>query len=116
MFKPPVSDIGFGRQLLANKMNASNPAYTPSDLLSVRFLKSLVSFSRPGLYMAAAGEIPFVGLVVYTIPSTESKVLSRLVTFWLFIIVLIGVSCKTNVTRNDDQNLTIAAAANLTDA
>ena len=41
---------------------------------------------------------------------------SRLVTFWLFIIVLIGVSCKTNVTRNDDQNLTIAAAANLTDA
>ena len=78
MFKPPVSDIGFGRQLLANKMNASNPAYTPSDLLSVRFLKSLVSFSRPGLYMAAAGEIPFAGLVVYTIPSTVLERFSSL--------------------------------------
>jgi hypothetical protein len=69
--------MGFGRQLLANKMNASNPAYTPSGLLSVRFLKSLVSFSHPGS-MAAAGEIPFAGLVVYTIPSTVLERFSSL--------------------------------------
>jgi len=45
---PPASDIGLGKQLLANSMNASNAAYAPSDLLSVPFLKSLAfSFLVP---------------------------------------------------------------------
>lgn len=68
---PPASDIGLGKQLLANSMNASNAAYAPSDLLSVLFLKSLAfSFLVP-TPMAAVGDISGCGgLVVYTIPST----------------------------------------------
>ena len=54
---PPVSDIGFGKQLLVKSMNASNAAYAPRDLLSVRFLKSLAFLSRPDS-MAAASDIP----------------------------------------------------------
>jgi len=58
---PPVSDIGFGRQPLANSMNASNTAYAPSDLLSVRFLKSLASSRLVPTY-GAAGDIPVAGV------------------------------------------------------
>jgi hypothetical protein len=43
-------------------MNESNAAYAPSDLLSVRFLKSLAFFfSRPDS-LAAAGDIPVAGV------------------------------------------------------
>jgi hypothetical protein len=58
---PPVSDMGFGKQPLANSMNASTAAYATSDLLSVRFLKSLAFLIRPDS-MAAAGDIPVAGV------------------------------------------------------
>ena len=61
ILRPPVSEIGFGKQLLANKMNASNAAYAPSDLLSVRFLKSL-AFLISSDSMAAVGDIPVAGV------------------------------------------------------
>jgi hypothetical protein len=51
-------------------MNASNAAYAPSDLLSVRFLKSLaLSFLVPTQWQPWA-IFRLRGLVVYTIPST----------------------------------------------
>ena len=58
---PPVSDIGFGRQPLANSMNEHNDAQATRDLLSVRFLKSLafpISFDS----IAAEGDIPVAGV------------------------------------------------------
>ena len=40
----------------------------------------------------------------------------RLVSCALLIVILVGAGCRSDATKNGQQNLTIAAAANLTEA
>lgn len=123
-------------------MKASSAAYAPSDRLSVRFLKSLALSYRPSS-IAAAATFPVAG-VLWSIPhlrlfwkdvavnsyhlgymfsfndkncaNQSHTVKLPLVTCALVIVTLAGAGCRSNATKNDRQDLTIAAASNLTDA